>query len=240
MIGHRTNWSRLRLTTEYDNPNLDHPFIRRLNLPDEARFGDSHHATEYWQAFIILQVLLGLLPHAKIVDLINAANTVQDPSHNCPSFQQVNNVAREKRLLDLKTAPTTLRDIGRYAVRRLLKTICRLKMDKTGLFILGALLIPSVEAMPNGILDRPMDTSNNAGWTSQIARVFAPSAAGVAAVAARSTRWVDCIQPQTSGIGAWISSFRRTILGVSTLGHCIAWMVIVELIDQGRSDLVKV
>lgn len=127
---------------------------------------------------------------------------------------------------------------GWSTLRRFLRVICRLDIDTASLAIFGALLIPQVEAMPQGLLDNLPDIGNRNHWTRNVARFLAPCLAAIMAV--RGAYLTDMFHSmQQSVIGSWLFRNSTTIFGLSTLLHCVAWLVTVGLIDQGHTGFLK-
>lgn len=153
------------------------------------------------------------------------------------SLQYNPNIQQKGKLSQDKTMWQTLGDLGHPVFRRFLNMIRRLDMDIAMLVIIASLLIPSVEAMPQGILDNPPDHSRDTRRIAWVVRLV-PGIAAVGAV--RQGNILRCIQDEASAFKSWLSRMYGTIIGIFTLLHCVAWVVIVGLIDQGRSDLLKV
>lgn len=80
------------------------------------------------------------------------------------------------------------------------------------------------------------DALDNAGWTKAMARLVERFALNILVPAAFHF-WPN-LKRVSSATVSWSIYHRGTIFGLSTLFHCIAWVVIVGLIDQGRSDLL--
>jgi hypothetical protein len=196
------------------------------------------------------------IPELEIANIITQRPAQQLPASFCIEDDSlkpgdfVRNSSRAIHILDELGRPTTRKQLsgiqaicfrfgrlGWSAFENILKTKSRMKSDMTVVAIVSIFVLPCAEAMPNGLLDKPVSIGSNVPSTNHIAKFVATSAAGIAVGAAYSTSVYA--QKKTTGLRAWVSSLGRTIFGLSTLGHCIAWMVVVALIENGKSGLLN-
>ena len=153
------------------------------------------------------------------------------------SLQYNSNLQQKGKLSQNKTMWQPLGDFSQSVFKRLLKMIRRVDMNPAILVIIASLLFRPVEAMPQGVLDRPPDHSNDTRWILRAASHLVPGIAVVGMV--RQGNILRRIQDGGSAFKSWLSRMCETVFGLLTLLHCVAWVVIVGLIDQGRSDLLK-
>jgi len=154
------------------------------------------------------------------------------------SLQYNLNLQQKCKLLQDKTTWQALGDLSQPVFRRFLKMIRCVDMNTPTLVIIALLLVPSVEAMPpGGILDKPPDHSHDTRWIAWAVRRLLPSIALVEAV--RQGNNLRRVQDGASAFRSWLSRMCETVFGLLMLLHCVAWVVIVGLMDQGRSDLLQ-